>query len=206
MLTQPAKVIISFLLSFLALFLYVRFKNRERKLCMFAMFSSTVGDIFMTDILQIGSSSTYFGAFFFILAHCVYAICFIKASYQKNYHLFNVGMIVGICVSIIAILSLYILMINVTGSIQSMFIPLIGYMLFISINLVCQFSYAYSEKGKRRFLYLGMLLFLVSDFLVFMPMLNIVVETQTFNDYIWFTYIPAQILIILFNSDFKCTC
>ena len=62
MLTQPMKVILSFILSAIAIFMYIKYKGTNRKLCMFAMLSSTLGDIFMTDILHIGSMSTYFVA------------------------------------------------------------------------------------------------------------------------------------------------
>ena len=202
MLTQPMKVVISFILSITAISLYIIFKNTNRKFCMFAMLSSTLGDIFMTDILHIGSMSTYFGAFFFILAHIIYALCFIFDSRRKNYKFFNIGFYVGIIVVIVTIIVLTLLMLNKTNKIQGMYIPLLVYLLFIGFNLVSQFSFAYSEKGYRLFLLLGMLLFIISDFLVFLPMLNICQESMQYNDYIWFTYIPAQLLIMIFNSDF----
>ena len=201
MLTQLSKVIISFILSIIAIYMYLRFKGTERKWCMFAMLSSTLGDIFMTDIIGIGDVSTYPGAAFFIIAHCIYAICFIRASKRKGYKLLNKGMIAGIAITAIVALLLAITMFAVTHKMQGMFLPLIAYLLFIGWNLSCEFSYAYSEGGQRRFLYLGMLLFIISDFLVFLPMLNVCEGTPSFNDIIWFTYIPAQLLIILFNSD-----
>lgn len=205
MLTQTSKVIISFILSGLAVFLYVRYKGSERKWCMFAMLSSTLGDIFMTDIIGMGPASTYPGAAFFILAHILYAFCFIRASRRKRYDMMNKGMIVGIMLTVFTAMLMAAAMIRVTGQMQGMFLPLIAYLLFIGFNLSCQFSYAYSEGGKRGFLILGMFLFIVSDFLVFMPMLNVCEGTPSFNDWIWFTYIPAQLLIILFNTDFKDT-
>lgn len=203
MLTQISKVIISFILSGLAVFLYIRYKGSERKWCMFAMLSSTLGDIFMTDIVGMGSASTYPGAAFFILAHILYALCFIKASKRKGYVMMNKGMTVGIMLTGFTAMLMAAAMFKVTGQVQGMFLPLIGYLLFIGFNLSCQFSYAYSEGGKRGFLILGMFLFIVSDFLVFMPMLNVCEGTPSFNDWIWFTYIPAQLLIILFNTDLK---
>ena len=205
MLSQISKVIISFILSGLAVFLYVRYKGSERKWCMFAMLSSTLGDIFMTDIIGMGPASTYPGAAFFILAHILYALCFIRASRRKGYGMMNKGMIVGIMLTVFTAMLMAAAMIKVTGQMQGMFLPLIAYLLFIGFNLSCQFSYAYSEGGKRGFLILGMFLFIVSDFLVFMPMLNVCEGTPSFNDWIWFTYIPAQLLIILFNTDFKDT-
>ena len=202
-LTRPTKVIISFILSFVSIFLYLKYRNKERKACMFAMISSTLGDIFMTDIVGIGDFSTYPGATFFIIAHIIYAICFIKAGKKKNYKLLNKGFILGLLLIIVDIVTLTILMFKVTGKIQGMFFPLLLYILFIGFNTVSQFSYAYNEKSIRVMLMIAMLLFVISDFLVFLPMLNIYPESPTYNDYIWFTYIPAQLFILLFNSDLK---
>lgn len=205
MLSQPIKVIISFLLSAISIVLFIKYKGINRKMCMFAMLSSTLGDVFMTDIVNIGPMSTYFGATFFIIAHIIYALCFIVSSKKKQYKFFNIGFYIGLIITIIVIIILTIVMIVKTGAVQSMYLPLLGYLLFIGINLASQYSYAYNEKGTRLFLMLGMLLFIISDFLVFLPMLNICEGTPTFNDYIWFTYIPAQLLIIVFNDNInKC--
>ena len=203
MLTQPSKVIISFILSGLAVFLYAGLKGSERKWCMFAMLASTLGDIFMTDIVGIGAASTYPGAAFFILAHILYAVCFLRAARRRGRAIMNKGMLAGIVLTALAAVAMAGAMLSVTGQLQGMFLPLIAYLLFIGFNLCCQFSYAYSEGGARRLLMLGMGLFLVSDFLVFLPMLNVCEGTPAYNDWIWFTYIPAQLLIILFNSDLR---
>lgn len=200
MLSQPIKVIISFILSAISIVLFIKYKGTNRKMCMFAMLSSTLGDVFMTDIVNIGPMSTYFGAIFFIIAHIIYALCFIISSKKKQYKFANIGFYIGLIMTIIVIVILTIAMFSKTGVIQPMYVPLLGYLLFIGLNLVSQYSYAYSEKGTRLFLMLGMLLFIISDFLVFLPMLNICEGTPTFNDYIWFTYIPAQLLIIVFND------
>ena len=159
----------------------------------------------MTDIFLIGPMSTYFGATFFIIAHIIYAVCFIKASKDLKYKYFNKGFFIGLIIVLFTTILLTILMFKVTGSIQGMYFPLLGYLLVIGFNLVSQFSYAYNESGKRKLLMLGMLLFIISDFLVFLPMLNICKETAYYNDYIWYTYVPAQLLIIIFNSDLKKT-
>ena len=199
MLTQPMKVVLSFILSAIAVYMYIKHKNTNHKLCMFAMLSSTLGDIFMTDIIHIGSISTYFGAAFFILAHIIYALCFILASKTKQYKYFNLGFYIGIIIVLITVIALTLLMFVKTGKIQGMYIPLLAYLFFIGLNLVSQYSYAYSEKNTRLLLMIGMLLFIISDFLVFLPMLNICQESINYNDLIWFTYVPAQLLIIIFN-------
>ena len=47
---------------------------------------------------------------------------------------------------------------------------------------------------------LAAILFLISDLLVFLPMLSIVQESVLYDLVIWMFYLPAQLLIILFNS------
>ena len=200
MLTHTAKLLISFSLSFLSVGLYVYFRGNERSLCMIAMLLSTVGDLFMTDTFNMGAASTYPGAAGFILAHIVYAVCFVKAGKDKGYRLANRGLYAGMGLTLAVVIVLTVLMFKITGSIQGMYFPLLAYLAIIGLNLCCQFSYAVNEKGLRYFLIVGMSLFIISDMVVFLPMLNISPEH---NDFVWATYAPAQLLIILFNSDMR---
>ena len=87
-----------------------------------------------------------------------------------------------------------------TGRVQAMYVPILGYLAFIGLNLIRQFSYGFNRKGSFYFLPAAMTLFLISDFLVFLPMLAVVQESVIYNLVIWMFYLPAQLLIILFNS------
>lgn len=201
MIIQLVKVGISILLSVLAIILYKKFSGTERRWCMLGMILSTCGDVFMTDVLGVGPSSTYFGAAFFIMAHIVYGLCFLRASKRNGYREYNNGFKAGLVLVLFTVLLLTGLMLLRTGQVQGMYVPLLGYLLFIGFDTVCQFSYASSKKGKCRFLIPAMTLFLFSDFLVFLPMLNICSESAAYNILIWLLYIPAQLLIVLFNSE-----
>ena len=55
---QYSKVVCSILLSLLAVILFLRNRREERKLCMVAMILSGIGDIFMTDVLKLGSAGS----------------------------------------------------------------------------------------------------------------------------------------------------
>ena len=201
MLTQTSKLIISLAMSAFSIGIFAALRGRERKICMIAMLLSTLGDVFMIDdLVPIGTVGVFIGAAFFMLAHIVYSYCFISASKRKGYKFFNGGSIAGICTIAAATAALTAAMFVKTGEIQSMYFPLLLYLAIIGMNIACQFSYAASEKGMRLFLILGMALFLVSDCTIFLWMLNI---TRAHNDLVWFTYIPAQLLIILFNSPLK---
>lgn len=93
---QYSKAAISVLLSVLAVCLYRRYGGEERKLCMAGMLLSTAGDVFMTDVLKLGSVGTYPGAAFFIFAHIVYAVCFFRAGKKSGIPLKNRGFYGGL--------------------------------------------------------------------------------------------------------------
>ncbi|MDO4983507.1 MAG: lysoplasmalogenase family protein [Eubacteriales bacterium] len=197
---QYSKVVCSILLSLLAVILFLRNRREERKLCMVAMILSCIGDIFMTDVLKLGSAGTVPGAAFFILAHIVYAVCFFRAGKRNRCRILNNGFTAGVCLTVSAAALLTILMLAKTGRVQAMYVPILGYLAFVGLNLITQFSYSFNRKGSFYFLPAAMTLFLISDFLVFLPMLAVVQESVIYDLVIWMFYLPAQLLIILFNS------
>lgn len=199
-LSHTAKLILSGSLSVLSVILFLSFKGRERKLVMYAMLLSTLGDVFMTDTFHMGGRSVIPGAAFFIASHVVYIICFTGAVRNTGRPLVNVPFRVGVILTAVAAGDLFFMMMNIAKSVQPMFFPLLIYLAVIGMNLSCQYSYAAVSGGTKNFLALGMTLFLISDFIVFLPMLNVCGEM---NDLVWATYVPAQLLIVLFNSDFK---
>ena len=200
MVIQYSKVACSILLSFLAVILFLRNRREERKLCMVAMILSGIGDIFMTDVLKLGSAGTVPGAAFFILAHIIYAVCFFRAGKRNRCRILNNGFTAGVCLTVSAAALLTILMLAKTGRVQAMYVPILGYLAFVGLNLITQFSYSFNRKGSFYFLPAAMTLFLISDFLVFLPMRAVVQESVIYNLVIWMFYLPAQLLIILFNS------
>ena len=198
---QYIKVTISLILSLLAICLYLKQGGVERKYCMVGMMLSTAGDVFMTDVLKLGSIGTYPGAAFFILAHIVYACCFFRAGKKYGITLKNKGFYAGILLTVSVAVLLTVLMFLKTGTMQPMYLPLLLYLVFIGINLVSQFSFGYGKRGRCIFLIPAMTLFLISDFLVFLPMLSVRPESVGYNILIWVFYVPAQLLIILCNTD-----
>lgn len=191
------KVACSIMLSLLAVILFLNNRREERKLCMTAMILSSIGDVFMTDLLKLGAKGTILGATFFIFAHIVNAVCFIRAGKRNHCQFVNKGLAAGAGLLVSAVVLLSVLMFNKTGQIQAMYVPIVIYLVFIGFNLISQFSYGFSRKGRFYFLPVAMTLFLISDLLVFLPMLAIAQESTLL---IWILYLPAQLLIILFNS------
>ena len=115
MIIQYIKVACSFLLSLLAAVLFLRDRREERKLCMAAMILSSIGDVFMTDVLKLGAAATVPGAAFFILAHIVYAVCFFRAGKRNCCRIVNAGFISGVCLTVFAVVLLTVLMFVRTG-------------------------------------------------------------------------------------------
>ena len=201
MLPRIAKVIISIVLSALSVTLYLTLRGRERKSCMLAMLLCTVGDLFMVNLFGLGEVSTYPGAAFFMAGHLVYGLGFMKASREKNYAFRNGGFSTGLVFTAAVTVLLGVLAFTVPQKPQTlMFFLILIYIAVIGFNLVCQFSYAWSEKGSRFMIALGMALFLISDFVIFLNMLDV---TPAHNDLVWATYIPAQLLILLFCRPLK---
>lgn len=198
---QYIKVVISLLLSLLAICLYLKRGGEERKHCLTGMLLSSAGDVFMTDVLKLGSIGIYPGAAFFILAHIVYAFCFFKAGKKYGIPLKNKGFCAGIVMMASATVLLTVLMLLQTKALQQMYLPLLLYLAFIGIDLVSQFSFGYGKRGRCIFLIPAMTFFLISDFLVFLPMLSVLSESVGYNILIWVFYVPAQLLIILCNTD-----
>lgn len=192
------KIVLSLSLSILSIILYKKNPNRLRKNVMIAMCLSTLADTFMVNVYGIGDFSTYIGAAFFMSAHIILALSFIKESKIKKYKLvnkaFNIGLISVILLSVL--LGILACVVPETPQII-MYLLLLVYIGVICFNLVCQFSYAYNEKGLRYFLILAMSLFFISDYVIFLSMVNVIAEH---NFIVWLTYIPAQALIIIFNS------
>ena len=201
MLPRTAKVIISLLLSAAAVVLYCTRKGKLRKQCMIAMLLCTVGDVFMVNLFPIGEVSTFIGAAFFMAGHVVYGTGFLRAAVRKGYAVKNRGFSAGIALVILSAVLLGVLAFAVPAKPQTlMYFLILIYVAVIGYNLALQFSYAHSEKGLRYLTALGMGLFLISDFVIFLNMLDV---TPAHNDFVWATYIPAQALVILFCDRLK---
>ena len=84
MIIQYSKVACSILLSLLAVILFLQNQIEERKFCMVAMILSSIGDIFMTDVLKLGSSGTIPGAVFSSLHISYMLFAFLEQEKETN--------------------------------------------------------------------------------------------------------------------------
>lgn len=201
MLPRTAKVIISILLSAMSVVLYCTLRGKLRKQCMIAMLLCTVGDVFMVNLFPIGEASTFIGAAFFMAGHVVYGTGFLRALKRSGRPVKNRGLISGVVLTVFSAVLLGVLAFTVPEKPQTlMYFLILIYIAVIGYNLALQFSYAHAEKGLRYLIALGMGLFLLSDFVIFLNMLDV---TPAHNDFVWATYIPAQALVLLFCDRLK---
>lgn len=187
---------ISISLSLLAIFLYKKFNSDRHKKVVIAMSVCSIADMFMVDFFNLGMFSQYIGAVIFMCGHIIYGINCVIAIKKKQNNYINKGFIFGLSLIILCTISLAIITFVINKSNQLvMYLLILIYLCVIGYNLVSQFSLAYIEKGKRYLLMIGMLLFIISDYVIFLNMLGIIPEHNLF---VWTTYIPAQLLIIYF--------
>lgn len=204
MLPKSWKIVISILLSILSIVLFIVYGGKVRKHSMIAMLLCTIADLFMVDAFGLADISTYIGAVVFMAGHVFYGTGFLKSSKAKSYAIKNKGFFSGLALVIVATIILGVLTFTIPDKVEPiLFIIIVVYIAIIGYNLVMQFSYAYSEKGKRYMLVVAMTLFIISDFLVALDMLSIIAQPQ--NDLVWATYIPAQAFIILFCDELSKT-
>lgn len=200
MIPLVAKLIASVSVSLLSVILFITFKGDTRRGCMVAMILCTFADFFMTDFFGLGDVSLYPGAGLFMLAHVIYALTFIRAEKRKGYKYVNAGFFMGIAYVSAIVILMTVLAFKVPEPVTSMYFLILIYIAVITFNLLSQYSYAINELGTTHLLIPAMTLFLFSDFIIFLNMLNV---TPAHNDLVWLTYIPAQLLIVLFNGSFK---
>lgn len=195
------KLLLSFLLSALAIVLFVFFNNEYRKQCMLAMLLSTFGDLFMVDdFIPLGEYGTYIGAALFIAAHLVYAKCFAKMAKDKGYSLKGSGMYIGIAVMVVSTIVIAVFNFLVPEPAIIMFVLILVYIAVIGVHLCCNFAYGFADKGLSYFLPFAVLIFYLSDIFIFSDMLNIEHASRA---YVWYLYPVAQLLLILFNSPLR---
>lgn len=196
---QLLKVCLSLAISVTAIVLYKTKPGVCRKGVMTAMLVCTLGDVFMTDLIGIGDVSTYPGAVLFIIAHILYGMTFKKSAAGTEAGYKNTGLKRGFLVMTASAAVLAVLALAVPETPQYVMLVLIlVYIAAIGFNVCSQFAYGFAAGGRARVLPWAAVLFYVSDICIFLGMLDI---TELFNNAVWFLYLPAQLLIVLFNSN-----
>lgn len=193
------KMICTGLLSALAIVLFIlNRKSKARLYCMIAMLFGSIGDIFMTNAVQIDETvSTVIGAFAFITDHLFFTNVYYVMMKEKGIKLINKGFIAGLIAGIVPIIVIDILGFVLVENPVYLFLILVpGYVAVISFHIACNFAYGWEIKSWRSIiLALGITLFYVTDLWIFISMFNINPAPMS---WVWHFYPLAQLILILF--------
>jgi uncharacterized membrane protein YhhN len=179
------------LIPLLAFGVYFYPKFSSKKTILIALFFSWVGDVILlfSDIAEI-----YFilGLVAFLISHITYCVLFnkqIKGKFKRNTVVFGIG---SILIAFYLIGMLCVLL----PSLGELKIPVIVYATVISIMLVFAFNgYLIWEKPGNLYVFLGAIVFVVSDSILAIDKFHKPIEKNSF--FIMLTYLVAQYLIVV---------
>jgi len=181
-----------FLFSFVLCFIYP--EALDRKLCLFAMFLSFLGDASLNCVLieERPNSLMYLGATFFMFAHLAYAFAYYSLI-NTSYKYFNIGTILAFLLIIILLSVAIICMIIFKQSVEVLMLSVFGiYVIIISINFITIFSYSWSVKSLS---FVGAVSFLISDFIIGVE--NIFkIKSDILRKLVWIFYPIGQFIIL----------
>ena len=194
----PGTVMLTLLMSVLALVLAICRPTPTRWVCFGAMGLSSIGDVFLArfnglDILF----PNYFaiGAGFFMAAHFLYILCYRMKLRAANAPFWNVGSITAIALGAVTSVVLAVLCLS-RGTANTL--PLVAlYAVIIFANCATVFSYAWSKRLRSLpaiLAVVGVISFLLSDLIIG---LGIAGNIHTYDNLIWWFYPIGQFFMIL---------
>ena len=194
----PGSLVLTGLMSLLALVMAVCFPTPARWLCFAAMFFSSIGDIFLMHHPGIEKRfPNYFtlGAVAFMAAHVLYALCYARLIRGSGAAIMNPGVV---CMVVIALVIAIWFLVSARKLGRMDRLPLIlVYIVMITLDTSMAFSYAWSQGFANPLALLaaaGAVSFFLSDLIIG---LDVVFGGGKFGWLIWWLYPIGQILMIL---------
>lgn len=188
-------LVLTLLMSGLAMTLAILFPSRARGLCALAMLMSSVGDIFLMRLDPIVRRyPNYFviGAAFFMLAHLLYAACFGLKIRVQGASYFNGGAMIALIIAAVCLVYFTAICKN-----KSQYSLAVAYLVIITLNCMTVFSYAWSgwrSNPTTLLAAVGAVSFLLSDLIIGLGMLAGITR---YDGLIWWLYPIGQILLIV---------
>ena len=194
----PGSLVLTGLMSLLALALAICFPTPARWLCFAAMLLSSVGDVFLMHLPVIEKNLPnyfVFGAASFMVAHLLYALCYARLIRQSGAAIWNPGAMLMVCIAAL-VAAWFVFSAGKYGRMDQL--PLIlAYIVMISLDAAMVFSYAWSQGLANPLAVLaaaGAVSFFVSDLIIGLGM---VMGVSRYDHLIWWYYPIGQILMIL---------
>ena len=193
----PGAVVLSSLMSALALVLALCDSTPVRWLCFAAMALSSVGDVFLAHLTKLNTrfrSCFLIGTVFFMAAHIFYCLCYNMKLQAVGGSLWNPGTAIAGIIGISAAIRLLLLSLK-SGRTQKL--PLIFvYLAVILLNCTVVLSYAWAQRMQFSAVCaaVGMVSFLLSDLIIGLSLTG---GIHRFDRLTWWLYPIGQILLIL---------
>lgn len=194
----PGSVVLTTLLSSLALVLAIIQPTLTRWICFAAMALSSVGDIFLARFKGLDRIfPNYFtiGAVFFMAAHLMYILCYGMKIHTAGLTFCNGGVIAAGFIGLFAAALLCKLAIDAKNT-QALPMILI-YAVILCANCASVFSYAWSQGFSSLSAIaavLGVISFFLSDLVIGLGLSG---NIHRFDGLIWWLYPIGQLLLIL---------
>ena len=200
MLTNEFKSSCSFFLSLIAIACFIINPIKEQKICMYAIFVSTLADLVLMDYhgissFIVGNKRFYVGMLVFAIAHILYIVCFSTIFFKSNVYLANANfaMIATLTISFVTIF----LVLKLSEKKKPVFrIAALTYTIIICLDLASIYICADLLNSRYILAAVGITLFLISDVLILIR--ETTKDTNLIRKLIWIFY-PLGQLLIIFN-------
>ena len=194
--SNKTKIQISISLLIFALIVCIfRVGSIDSQICLFAMFFSSIGDIALNckPLEKRSHSLFYIGAFFFMIAHLIYASAYYLLIKEASLLLANPGMYIAMSIMIlIFIISVLCIRKSKKSMKLSMTLVFLMYMIMISINFITIYSYSWNFKAIS---FIGATSFLISDYIIGIETV-FKIKSNLLRKMVWIFYPIGQIIII----------
>ncbi len=193
----PGALVLTTLLSALALLRALLNPTPIRWVCFAAMVFSSIGDVFLARLKILTARVKNFfviGSSFFMVSHLLYALCYGMKSAALGVPVWNIGAAAALLLGAAAAFVLISLGIRNKNTKK---LPLVlVYLFVILINCASVFSYAWSCKPNPASVICsaGIFSFLLSDLIIG---LNLTAKLHRYDALTWWLYPIGQILLIL---------
>ena len=198
MLTNTFKFNCTVLLSLIAIAMFVINPTSGQKICMCAIFVSTIADLILMDYNNIPSmvfknKHFYMGMLVFAVTHILYSYCFTKFIMLQDFVIKDIGVALPLSVLVMTIsVSLWFYLSPKKSKIFKL--ASFMYMAIINVTLAVIFVCADLFNGTLVYAAIGIAMFLVSDMLILIR--ETIWNTESIKKAIWIFYPLGQILIL----------
>ncbi len=193
----PGKITLSFLMLVFAIIMYLICRTVDRRICIFAMFFSFVGDIALNhnrDHSKQSKKDFLIGGIAFIIAHLLYCISYYMKIQVNRFDLLNYGFYVAFS-SILVITIVLLISKKRKGGFTRLFWFGMVYVWITGINYTTITSYAISTKSMESIVLFGGIMFFLSDLIIGLEKFY-GLKSKVARELVWWLYPVGQIIII----------